>query len=87
MFNFKIGYKKILVAFAEPCVDFLKRQAAELDFEFKVEEPVTPKKPIVILTWIGTQPQLKSIVLNSHMDVVPVFEVSPKLNHHFGINF
>jgi aminoacylase len=55
-------------------VTFLKRQADELGLSFKVEVPVTPKKPIVILTWVGTQPELKSIILNSHMDVVPVFE-------------
>lgn len=26
------------------------------------------------MTWVGTKPELKSVVLNSHMDVVPVFE-------------
>lgn len=26
------------------------------------------------MTLVGTQPELKSIILNSHMDVVPVFE-------------
>lgn len=26
------------------------------------------------ITWIGSQPSLPSIMLNSHMDVVPVFE-------------
>ena len=35
---------------------------------------VNPGKPIVIMTWVGTDPSLKSIILNSHMDVVPVFE-------------
>lgn len=30
-------------------------------------------KPICIITWTGTEPTLPSIVLNSHMDVVPVF--------------
>lgn len=59
---------------SEPCVKFLKRQSDELGLEFKVEIPVTPKKPICILTWVGTNPELKSIILNSHMDVVPVFE-------------
>lgn len=59
----------------EPCIEFLRKQAIELSLEFRIESPVTPKKPIVILTWIGTQPELKSIILNSHMDVVPVFEV------------
>lgn len=36
--------------------------------------PVNDKNPTVVLTWIGSQPNLPSIVLNSHMDVVPVFE-------------
>ncbi|KAJ2767715.1 adenylate cyclase, partial [Coemansia nantahalensis] len=31
-------------------------------------------KPVVVLTWEGTEPGLASIVLNSHTDVVPVFE-------------
>ena len=57
-------------------MDFLRRQADELGLDFKIETPVTPKKPIVIMTWVGTQPELESIVLNSHMDVVPVFEVT-----------
>lgn len=35
---------------------------------------MTQDKPVVILTKLGTQPELKSIILNSHMDVVPVFE-------------
>lgn len=33
----------------------------------------TPKKPVVVITWEGTEPKLPSILLNSHMDVVPVF--------------
>ena len=53
---------------------FLKRQAAEIGLEFRIECPVTPKKPICILTWVGKSPKLPSIILNSHMDVVPVFE-------------
>lgn len=30
---------------------------------------------VLILTWPGTNPHLRSILLNSHTDVVPVFEV------------
>lgn len=30
---------------------------------------------MLILTWQGTNPRLRSILLNSHTDVVPVFEV------------
>lgn len=33
-----------------------------------------PLWPVLILTWRGTCPELPSIMLNSHMDVVPVFE-------------
>lgn len=54
---------------------FLTRQAQSLDLPIKVYR-VHPKKPIVVLTWVGTQPTKPSILLNSHMDVVPVVEVS-----------
>lgn len=33
-----------------------------------------PHKPIVIASWIGTKPELACVILNSHYDVVPVFE-------------
>lgn len=35
--------------------------------------PVLPSKPVVIIKWLGKSPELPSIILNSHMDVVPVF--------------
>lgn len=31
-------------------------------------------KPVAVMTWYGTDINLPSILLNSHMDVVPVFE-------------
>lgn len=37
---------------------------------------IVPKRPIVVLTWEGLNPKLPSILLNGHMDVVPVDEVS-----------
>lgn len=58
----------------EPCVEFLKRQAKSLDLPVSIYHPVNEKNPIVVITWKGSQPELPSIVLNSHMDVVPVFE-------------
>jgi acetylornithine deacetylase/succinyl-diaminopimelate desuccinylase-like protein len=61
--------------FSEPCVDFLKKQADEIGLDFKVVYPVKKEKPVVILTYFGLDPNLKSILLNSHMDVVAVFEV------------
>ncbi|XP_053612517.1 aminoacylase-1-like [Plodia interpunctella] len=57
------------------CVSFLKNQAQQIGLSFKVYE-VVPKKPIVVLTWPGKEPGLPTILLNSHMDVVPVFEKS-----------
>ena len=33
----------------------------------------------VVITWEGQDPSLPSIILNSHIDVVPVFPVSFKL--------
>lgn len=60
------------VLFIEPCVKFLLSQATDLGIESKVFRPHSPTKPIVVLTWIGTHPDLPSILLNSHMDVVPV---------------
>ncbi|XP_065088295.1 aminoacylase-1-like [Ochlerotatus camptorhynchus] len=56
----------------DDCVEFLKRQAAVLDLPIQIVE-VNPGKPIVIISWKGTNPAEKSIFLNSHMDVVPVY--------------
>ncbi|KAF5298076.1 hypothetical protein FQA39_LY11844 [Lamprigera yunnana] len=57
----------------EPCVKFLQSQAKCLNILFNVYY-CAPQKPIVILTWTGTNSSLDSILLNSHMDVVPVFK-------------
>lgn len=37
---------------------------------------VCPGRVVSIMTWEGSDPALKSILLNSHTDVVPVFQVS-----------
>ncbi|CAH0555895.1 unnamed protein product [Brassicogethes aeneus] len=55
------------------CVKFLEKQAKSLDLPIKIVT-VVPGKPIVIMTWTGKNPNLPSIMLNSHMDVVPVYE-------------
>ncbi|XP_023171079.2 aminoacylase-1-like [Drosophila hydei] len=55
------------------CVEFIKRQAASLDLPVDVVYPVNNANPVVIVKWLGSQPDLPSIMLNSHMDVVPVF--------------
>lgn len=61
------------LAFIEPCVAFLKRQAKQLDLPIQVHYPVNEHNPAVILTWQGKEPSLPAILLHSHMDVVPVF--------------
>lgn len=60
--------------FTEPCVEFLKKQAISLDLPVSVYYPGNEKNPVVVMTWIGSEPNLPSIMLNSHTDVVPVFE-------------
>ncbi|CAK9818073.1 Acy1 [Anthophora quadrimaculata] len=58
----------------DDCVAFLQKQAKSLDLPTKVYNDIHPDKPIVVLTWVGTDPSKPAILLNSHMDVVPVFE-------------
>lgn len=53
---------------------FLKKQAEQLDLPIAVYYPANEKCPVVVITWIGSKPELPSIMLNSHMDVVPVEE-------------
>ncbi|KAJ1939560.1 adenylate cyclase [Linderina macrospora] len=57
----------------ETCTAYLRQQADELKLKFQAHEYVAGK-PVVVLTWEGTEPSLPSIILNSHTDVVPVFE-------------
>ena len=40
----------------------------------RIVEESLPNKPIVVASWIGSQPELPCILLNSHYDVVPVVE-------------
>ncbi|XP_078270464.1 aminoacylase-1-like isoform X2 [Rhinoraja longicauda] len=54
-------------------IEFLEKLSRELGLPCKKIE-VGPGLRILILSWEGTDPKLKSILLNSHMDVVPVFE-------------
>ncbi|XP_051172077.1 aminoacylase-1A-like [Leptopilina boulardi] len=57
----------------EKCLNFIKSQAKSLGLPVKIIE-VSPKKPVAIITWEGTEPEKSSIMLNGHMDVVPVVE-------------
>ncbi|XP_038666770.1 aminoacylase-1-like isoform X1 [Scyliorhinus canicula] len=70
-------YLRIRTVHPQPDYDgaikFLERLSVELGLPCKKVE-VRPGRTIVIITWEGTDPKLKSILLNSHTDVVPVFE-------------
>lgn len=72
--NYKSGLLIHILAFSEPCIKFLKRLGVEIDLPVQVFYPKNPKKPILVMAWPGEDPNLSSIFLNSHMDVVPVFE-------------
>lgn len=51
--------------------DFILSQAKTLSLEPQTIEFVK-HKPLILLKWTGKNPQLPSILLNSHTDVVPV---------------
>ncbi|KAF0683684.1 Aste57867_24246 [Aphanomyces stellatus] len=59
----------------QDCAVWLRAYIAELGFLTNVQEfsPVEGK-PVVVATWVGKDPTLPSILLNSHYDVVPVME-------------
>ena len=55
-------------------VAFLEKYAKELNLKCKVVE-VHPNRPVVVMTWDGVKgSSAGSILLNSHIDVVPVDE-------------
>jgi len=56
-------------------VEYLTNLAKSFDLPFRVYKMFV-KKPILVVTWVGTKPTEPSILLNSHMDVAPVYEVS-----------
>lgn len=54
-------------------MEFLKRQAESLELPISIHYPADENNPVVVITWAGSEPELPTIMLNSHMDVVPVF--------------
>nr|XP_057921461.1 aminoacylase-1-like [Doryrhamphus excisus] len=70
-------YLRIRTVHPQPDYDaalrFLDRTAEELALPMKKIE-VCPGRVVSIMTWHGTDPNLKSVLLNSHTDVVPVFQ-------------
>ncbi|XP_059144894.1 aminoacylase-1-like [Physella acuta] len=57
----------------DAALQFLKQQATEIGLDFKILDSGVTGKPLGLMTWKGQQPELKSVLLTSHMDVVPVF--------------
>lgn len=56
-------------------MQFLIKQGEALCLDSKVSYPDgSLSRPVLVLTWLGDQPQLPAIMLNSHMDVVAVEE-------------
>ncbi|VDM24593.1 unnamed protein product, partial [Hydatigera taeniaeformis] len=51
-------------------VNWLENVGTELGLECFVTE-IVANNPILIMRWCGSEPSLRSIMLNSHMDVVP----------------
>ncbi len=56
----------------ESCLRLLIGEAEAAGLEWQRHE-VVEGKPILILTWRGREAVKPSLLLNSHMDVVPVF--------------
>lgn len=55
-------------------MNFLTKQAKDLGLDASVVYPVNKENPLVLIKWQGSEPKSPSILLNSHMDVVPVAE-------------
>ncbi|KAK7597710.1 hypothetical protein V9T40_009935 [Parthenolecanium corni] len=55
----------------DECVAFLSNLGHSLGLSVRVILP-KPSKPVVVMTLLGINPELPSLLLNSHMDVVPV---------------
>ncbi|XP_056129624.1 aminoacylase-1A-like isoform X1 [Lampris incognitus] len=70
-------YLRLKTVHPEPDYDaalrFLDRIAEELELPMKKIE-VCSRRVVSIMTWEGTNPGLKSVLLNSHTDVVPVYQ-------------
>ncbi|CAH2312605.1 aminoacylase-1 [Pelobates cultripes] len=70
-------YLRIRTVHPEPDYDaaekFLVRVAEDIGLKSR-KLKMSSGRTIIIMTWPGTEPQLKSVILNSHIDVVPVDE-------------
>ena len=58
------------------CANWIFNQCKNIGLDVCIIEESLPNKPIVATKWIGSDPHLPVIVLNSHCDVVPVISES-----------
>ena len=58
--------------YSDAAIIFLQKIIEEIGLEQRVIRP-DEKRPILVATWLGKEPNLPSILLNSHTDVVPVY--------------
>jgi len=65
----------IVVFIPDSCIEFVRSQGLEIGLEFQTAKLPPPAETVAWVTWRGSDPNAKSIMLNSHMDVVPVDEV------------
>uniref|UniRef100_A0A493STN6 Aminoacylase 1 n=1 Tax=Anas platyrhynchos platyrhynchos TaxID=8840 RepID=A0A493STN6_ANAPP len=63
----------IFLSSPDAAIQFLERVGTDLGLASQKVE-VCQGRVVLVLTWLGTNPRLRSILLNSHTDVVPVFE-------------
>ncbi|XP_038214591.1 uncharacterized protein LOC119834323 [Zerene cesonia] len=56
----------------ELVVEFWKRLASEIGLPIAIYRPAS--FPVCIMTWVGKRPDLPSILLNTHSDVVDAYE-------------
>ncbi len=61
--------------FTDSSIEWIRSQATEIGLEYNYLELAEPGLFVIWLTWRGADPALESILLNSHIDVVPVDEV------------
>ncbi|XP_028787915.1 aminoacylase-1-like [Neltuma alba] len=67
-------YLRINTAHPQPdyasAVSFLISQAQSIGLQYRTLE-FSPGKPLLLLTWLGSNPSLPSLLFNSHLDSVP----------------
>jgi aminoacylase len=58
------------------CAQWLLERCSEIGLVTKIIPESKENKPIVVAEWLGSDPALPCIFLNSHYDVVPIIEAS-----------